>query len=138
MDEAQDLFDQATFGLMSRTIKGGLAGGTWGIFGDFTRQALYDNASGSIQDLSEYSAHFVRAKLTLNCRNTRRIAEETAIIGGFSTPPYKLGHEAGMAVEHRYWRKPDGLVRTLTETIGRLVNDSVLVDDVMILFLSPS
>ena len=133
MDEAQDLFDQATFDLMTRTIKGGLAGGTWGIFGDFTRQALYDNASGSIQDLSEYSEHFVRAKLTLNCRNTRRIAEETAIIGGFSTPPYKLGNEAGMPVEHRYWRKPDGLVRTLTETIGRLINDGVSVDDVMIL-----
>ena len=133
MDEAQDLFDQATFNLMTRTIKGGLAGGTWGIFGDFTRQALYDNASGSIQNLSEYSEHFVRAKLTLNCRNTRRIAEETAIIGGFSTPPYKLGNEAGMPVEHRYWRKPDGLVRTLTETIGRLINDGVSVDDVMIL-----
>ena len=133
MDEAQDLFDQATFDLMNLTIKGGLAGGTWGIFGDFTRQALYGNASGSIADLSEYSGHFVRAKLTLNCRNTRRIAEETAIIGGFSTPPYKLGHEAGMPVEHRYWRTPYSLVKTLTETIHRLASDGVPVDDVMIL-----
>ncbi len=133
MDEAQDLFDQATFDLMNRTIKGGLAGGTWGIFGDFTRQAIYDNASGSIADLSEYSGHFVRAKLTLNCRNTRRIAEETAIIGGFSTPPYKLGHEAGMPVEHRYWRSPYSLVKTLTETIHRLASDGVPIDDVMIL-----
>ncbi len=133
MDEAQDLLGQATFDLMTRTIKGGLAGGTWGIFGDFTWQALYDNASRSIQDISEYSGHFVRAKLTLNCRNTRRIAEETAIIGGFSAPPYKLGYEAGMPVEHRYWRKPNGPVRTLTETIGRLVNDGVSIDDVMIL-----
>ena len=133
MDEAQDLSDQATFDLMNRTIKGGLAGGTWGIFGDFTRQALYDNASGSIADLSEYSGHFVRAKLTLNCRNTRRIAEETAIIGGFSTPPYKLGHEAGMPVEHRYWRSPYSLVKTLTETINRLASDGVPIDDVMIL-----
>ena len=133
MDEGQDLFDQATFDLMNRTIKGGLAGGTWGIFGDFTRQALYDNASGSIAALSEYSAHFVRAKLTLNCRNTRRIAEETAIIGGFSTPPYKLGHEAGMPVEHRYWRSPYSLVKTLTETIHRLASDGVPIDDVMIL-----
>ena len=133
VDEAQDLSDQATFDLMSRAIKGGLAGGIWCIFGDFTRQALYDNASGSIQDLSEYSGHFVRAKLTVNCRNTRRIAEETAIVGGFSTPPYKLGNEAGMPVEHRYWRKPDGIVMTLTETISRLINDGVSVDDVMIL-----
>ena len=67
MDEAQDLFDQTTFDLMNRTIKGGLAGGTWGIFGDFTRQALYDSASGSIADLAGYCGHFVRAKLTLNC-----------------------------------------------------------------------
>ena len=133
MDEAQDLFDQATFDLMNRTVRGGLAGGAWGIFGDFTRQALYDNASGSIADLSEYSRHYVRAKLTLNCRNTRRIAEETAIIGGFSRPPYKLGNEAGMPVEHRYWRTSCGLVKTLTETIHRLTNDRVPVDDMMIL-----
>ena len=133
MDEAQDLFGQATFDLMNRIIKGGLAGGTWGIFGDFTRQALYDNASSSIADLSEYSGHFVRARLTLNCRNTRRIAEETAIIGGFSTPPYKLGHEAGMPVEHRYWRTSYGLLKNLTKTIHRLANDGVPIDDMMIL-----
>ena len=133
MDEAQDLFGQATLDLMNRTIRGGFAGGTWGIFGDFTRQSLYDNPSGSMVDLSEYSGHFVKAKLTLNCRNTRRIAEETAIVGGFSTPPYKLGHEAGMPVEHRYWKTPYNLVKTLTETINRLASDGVPVDDVMIL-----
>ena len=133
MDEAQDLWGQATFNIMTRTIKGGMAGGTWAIFGDLTRQALYDNSSGSVQELSEYSDHFVRAKLTLNCRNTRKIAEEAAIIGGFDTPPYKLGSEAGMPVEHRFWRKPDGLVRTLQKTIGRLISDGVSVDDVMIL-----
>ena len=133
VDEAQDLSNRTTFDLLNRTLRGGLAGGTWAIFGDFTRQALYGSDLGSIADLSEYSDHFVRAKLTLNCRNTRRIAEETAFIGGFSTPPFKLGHEAGMPVEHRYWRTPSGLLATLRETVRRLMNDGLRVDDVMIL-----
>ena len=133
MDEAQDLSNQVTFDLINRAIRGGLAGGTWAIFGDFTRQALYGNELGAIADLSEYSDHFVRAKLTLNCRNTRRIAEETAIVGGFNTPPFKFGQEVGMPVEHRYWRTRSGLVTTLRETIRRLISDGLRIDDVMIL-----
>ena len=133
VDEAQDLSSRTTFDLLNRTLQGGLAGGTWAIFGDFTRQALYGSDLGSIAELSEYSDHFVRAKLTLNCRNTRRIAEETAIIGGFRTSPFKFGHEAGMPVEHRYWETPSGLLATLRETVRRLMNDGLRVDDVMIL-----
>ena len=133
MDEAQDLFNETTFNLMNRTIRGGLAGGNWGIFGDFTRQALYGDTPRPIADLSDYSTLFVKAKLTLNCRNTRRIAEETAIVGGFDTPPFKLGQETGMPVEHRYWTTHSGLVETLSETIDRLANDGVSVDDIVIL-----
>ncbi len=135
MDEGQDLFKQTTLDLINRVIRGGLAGGIWGIFGDFTRQALYDSSGSSelVAGLSSYSKHFVRAKLTLNCRNTRRIAEETAIVGGFDTPPFRIGHEAGMPVEHRYWRTASGLLKTLTETIHRLVSDGVPMDDVMVL-----
>ncbi len=133
VDEAQDLYNRTTFDLLNRTLRGGLAGGTWAIFGDFTRQALYGSDLGSVADLPEYSDHFVRAKLTLNCRNTRKIAEETAIVAGFSTPPFKLGHEVGMPVEHRYWRKPSGLVIALRETVNRLLNDGLRADDVMIL-----
>lgn len=136
VDEAQDLSNRTTFDLLNRALRGGLAGGTWAIFGDFTRQALYGSDLGSVADLPEYSDHFVRAKLTLNCRNTRKIAEETAIVAGFSTPPFKLGHEVGMPVEHRYWRTPSGLVIALRETVSRLLNDGLRVDDVMI--LSPS
>ena len=133
VDEGQDLFNQTTLDLMNRAIRGGLAGGTWGIFGDFTRQALYSRSSEPIADLSCYSGHFVRARLTLNCRNTRRIAEETAIIGGFSAPPFRLGHEAGMPVEHRYWRKPSNLLKILAEVIRCLMDDGVSTDDVVIL-----
>lgn len=133
MDEAQDLSDRATLDLMNRVIRGGLAGGRWAIFGDFTRQAIFGGTGDSMADLSEYSEHYVRARLTLNCRNTRRIAEETAIVGGFDSPPFRFGNEMGVPVEHRYWRTASGLVNTLTKCLGRLINGGVRPEEVIIL-----
>ena len=86
MDEAQDLGDRHALDFLNLAIHGGLAGGRWAIFGDFTRQALYGGTVDPVEILSQYSEHFVRAKLTLNCRNTQRIAEETTILAGFDKP----------------------------------------------------
>ena len=83
MDEGQDLCRQDILDLANRTLRGGLAGGRWAIFGDFTRQALYSGrGEEGVVRLSEYCENFVRARLTLNCRNTRSIAAETSVIGG--------------------------------------------------------
>ena len=134
MDEGQDLFTNDNLDLINRILRGGLAGGQWAIFGDFTRQALYDSAgSAGISLLPDYCDFFARARLSLNCRNTQRIAEETSIIGGFETPPFRMGAEPGMPVEHRYWRTPRGLVKSLSNTIDRLVNDGLSADELMIL-----
>ena len=133
MDEAQDLFEQGTLDLVNRAIVGGLAGGTRGIFGDFTGQALYGSASGSAVDLSEYCEHFVRARLTLNCRNTRNIAECAAALGGFDEPPFRLGRDEGIPVERRYWRTSSGLARALGETVERLRKDGISIDDIVLL-----
>ena len=133
MDEAQDLSRRSTLDLVNRAVRGGLAGGTWGIFGDFTGQALYGSDTESAVDLSEYCEHFVRATLTLNCRNTRAIAEEAAVFGGFSSPPFRLGREAGMPVERRYWKTEPGFARTLTDTVDRLTNGGIPADDIIIL-----
>lgn len=133
MDEAQDLVDQTTLCLINRIILGGLAKGTWAIFGDFNRQALYGKDSRSINSLLEYSESIVRAKLTLNCRNTRRIAEETAIIGGFNQPPFKLRRETGLPVEHRYWRTANDLLVSLRKTLRRLFDGGIQANDIVIL-----
>ena len=133
MDEAQDLFQRSTLDPVNRAIRGGLAGGTWGLFGDFTGQALYSKFSDSTVDLSDYCDHIVRARLTLNCRNTRAIAEEAAVMGGFVELPFRLGQEAGMPVERRYWKTAPGFTRTLAETIDRLTNSGVPIYDIVIL-----
>ena len=136
VDEAQDLLDQSPLDLMNRALTGGLAGGRWAIFGDFTRQAIYGSNSNGLEILSEYSEHYVKAKLTLNCRNTQKIAAETSIIGGFEALPFRLGNEAGLPVDYRYWRNHSNLLGALSETIRHLRTDGIAAEDVMI--LSPS
>ena len=133
MDEAQDLGDRHTLDFLNLAICGGLAGGRWAIFGDFTRQALYGDTVDPVQALSYYSEHFVRAKLTLNCRNTRRIAEETTIMAGFEKPPFRLGEETGLPVEHRYWKTPPDLVESLTHVLENLAKEQMPIDNVMLL-----
>ena len=71
--------------------------------------------------------------MSLNCRNTQRIAEETSIIGGFETPPFRMGAEPGMPVEHRYWRTQPGLVKSLSNAIDRLLNDGLSADELIVL-----
>ena len=36
-------------------------------------------------------------------------------------------------MEHRYWRTPNGLLRSLTDTVERLLSDSVPVEDIVVL-----
>ena len=133
MDEAQDLGDRHMLDFLNLAIRGGLAGGRWAIFGDFTRQALYGDTVEPVEVLSRYSEYFVRAKLTLNCRNTRRIAEETTILAGFEKPPFRLGEETGLPVEHRYWKTPFDLVESLTNVLERLVKEKTSIENVILL-----
>ncbi len=133
VDEAQDLCNQPILDVLNRAIPGGLAGGRWAIFGDFTRQALYDSREDPVAVLSRYSEHFVKARLTLNCRNTRRIAEETTLVAGFEEPPFRLGEERGLPVEYRYWRAGTDLRELVAKIVDRLTKEGIPIDDVVIL-----
>ena len=133
MDEAQDLCSEDVLDVLNRAMAGGLAGGRWAIFGDFTRQALYGGTNDPVAALSGYCDHFVHARLTLNCRNTRRIAEETTLVAGFEETPFRLSDEMGLPVEHRYWKKPADLVKSLTGVVDRLANESTPIEDMVVL-----
>ena len=133
IDEAQDLSHRHALDFFNLAIRGGLAGGRWVMFGDFTRQALYGVIDDPVHTLSNYSEHFVRAKLTLNCRNTRRIAKETTILAGFESSPFRLGEEAGLPVDHRYWKAPSDLMESLTHALQSLVKERIPVDNIMLL-----
>ena len=153
MDEAQDLIDPGRLPLLDLTIRDGLRGGRWSIFGDFTRQALYNRKAGDgsrdpVADLQAYGRHgpdgpdgarlgglqFVKARLTRNCRNTRSIAENTALIAGFETPPFRARVESGIDVDYRYWGPTRPWQDLLAETIENLTSkNGVPATDIVVL-----
>ena len=150
MDEAQDLINPGNLPLLDLMIRGGLAGGRWSMFGDFTRQSLYnrnrsDGNNDPVADLETYGRQgsgggsqgglqFVKAGLKRNCRNTRNIAEHTAMIAGFGTPPFKPGAESGIDVGYRYWGPSSRWQDLLAETIEDLTKkDKLPVVDITVL-----
>jgi len=135
IDEAQDLLHSSAINVLNAWLSGGLAGGNWIIGGDFTNQAIYSgNSEENAEELLEgYCPHYTRERLTLNCRNTRQIAEETGFLSGFRSLPYRLGHVEGLAVDYRYWRDPDHQVKILTEVIEKLLADGISPEDIVIL-----
>jgi hypothetical protein len=135
LDEAQDLLSSPALDVLGAMLKGGIAGGRWYIFGDFTRQCLYGNTSREVRlrALTSTCANFSHTKLHTNCRNTRRIGEETALLSGFSSPPYKLGQVDGLPVDYRYWKNPQQQLEKLTEVIRGLLAEGMSPHDVVLL-----
>lgn len=135
IDEAQDLLSAQTLELLGTLLKGGMAGGGWYLFGDFTRQCIYGRSPRDvhIQTLAAASPFFTQAQLKTNCRNTRRIGEETALLSGFSSLPYKLGHIDGLPVDYRYWKDEQHELTKLSEAVLQLIADKVSVRDIVLL-----
>jgi hypothetical protein len=135
IDEAQDLLGPDVLDLLGTVLKGGIAGGQWYLFGDFTRQCIYGGPSREkhLGTLSSSCQHFTHTQLHTNCRNTRRIGEETALLSGFSSPPYKLGQIDGLAVDYRYWKDSHHQLEKLTEVIRGLLDEGMKPTDLVLL-----
>jgi len=135
MDEAQDLLRPGVLEVLNSWTKGGLAAGCWAIFGDFQRQAIFSSTTGDeLKGLIKKSApQFAKGRLTLNCRNTRNIGEETALLSGFASPPYRMGQIAGLPVDYRYYQSAENQRTSLAEVLKRLLADGVKASDIVIL-----
>lgn len=134
VDEAQDLCDRDTrLKLLHLALRGGLCGGRWAIFGDFTRQAIFSRTARPEEAIRHFASDFAQAKLSRNCRNTRAIAAGTSALSGFDAPPFRMASEKGLPVEYKYWRTAADLVGALTATVERLVAEGVRVEDMVIL-----
>lgn len=135
IDEAQDLLDSATLDLLGVLLKGGISGGQWYIFGDFTRQCIYGGSSreAHLNTINAATHQFAHTQLRTNCRNTRRIGEETALMSGFSSPPYRLGQIEGLPVDYRYWRDQDHLLAKLTDVVRELLTEGIKAHDLVLL-----
>jgi hypothetical protein len=72
VDEIQDLARAQYLDVLDLMVDGGLERGRLLMFGDFERQAIFDDSDGRIA-LRERSPHLVTSRLTSNCRNLPRI-----------------------------------------------------------------
>lgn len=136
MDEAQDLVRRPVLDLLDVWVKGGLHEGRWAFFGDFHRQAIY--GSGRPEDVYELiGAHCgfcARATLKQNCRNTRRVGEETALLSGFESPPYRMGQVDGAPVDYLDYSDAESQRSALEKVLSRLASEpGIAPDDVVIL-----
>jgi hypothetical protein len=134
LDEAQDLITEPVLDVLNEWLIGGLAGGRWVMLGDFTRQAIYtENDHAWREILSRYVDRFTHSVLRRNCRNTRSIGEETALLSGFESLPYRLDDDDCLPVDYRYWRDLGHQRRRLEEVLQTLNDDGVASDDIILL-----
>lgn len=88
VDEAQDILRPDYLDFLDLSLSGGLAAGTWDMFGDFTYQQIYSSATIKMEDfLLDRCANTPVYTLGINCRNTPRVAAYAALLGGLS-PDY--------------------------------------------------
>ena len=135
VDEAQDLLKAQALEMFGTLLKGGLAGGQWYLFGDFTRQCIYGGSPREtyLQVLGTACPYFTQTQLKTNCRNTRRIGEETALLSGFSSLPYKLGQVDGLPVDYRYWKNREHQLEQLSEVARQLLMEGMNPRDIVLL-----
>lgn len=93
IDEVQDLLAESYLDVFELMVKGGLAGGRVLMFGDFERQAIYDDGHGR-ELLKAYAPNMPSHRLKMNCRNLPRI--------GFS-----VNFFSGLKPGYEKFRRPD-------------------------------
>jgi hypothetical protein len=134
IDEAQDLLKPGILDVLNVWLKGGLTGGRWAIFGDFQRQAIFEDSTGEELKslLSNRVSGFSKGRLRQNCRNTRNIGEETALLSGFASPPYRMGQVEGPPVDYHYYQSPEMQSATLAEILHRLLRDGIKPEEIAV------
>ena len=126
MDEAQDLIKPAVLQMLDAWLKGGLAKGRWAFFGDFHRQAIYETGGpvNPHEVLASTCTSYARAALRQNCRNTRRIGEETALLSGFESPPYRMGQVDGVPVDYMNYDDSNSQRNALERVLSQMSSEA--------------
>ena len=136
LDEGQDLIRPELLEVFDYWLRGSLQKGSWTILGDFHNQALYSDGlkGGSLIEILEgHTSYYSNYKLGLNCRNTKNIAEATALYSGFEDLPYRINQIDGEPVNRSFWSTKETLKSKLMEQINKLLDEGCLPSEISIL-----
>ncbi|WP_425391600.1 NERD domain-containing protein [Ekhidna sp.] len=136
IDEGQDLIRNSYLELFNSMLIGGLKNGSWEVYCDFERQAIYSQLTKSemLGIIDGYSSP-TKFLLKINCRNTRQIGEETALISGFDQPPFLLEYLEGIPVQYFFYRDNEHQKKLIEDCFIKLRKDNL--PDIDLKFLSP-
>lgn len=135
IDEAQDIFRTGYMDFLDLSLQDGIAGGGWRFFGDFEKQAIYNN--GDMIPLEALSPRFGYApicRLRDNCRNKPRIAEMVHLLGGLN-PGYSqiLRPDDNQDPKFHYYKNDKEQQELLISSLAELYRDGFNASDIVIL-----
>lgn len=135
IDEAQDLIIERFLDVFDNCIVGGLARGRWIFFGDFSKQAIYNDSftEQEMKKMIEDRASFIKFRLTLNCRNTQNICDEIQVITDFKTKNHICNNIEGIPVQYITYSSREEEKMKLVETLKFLRNNHISPSKVCIL-----
>jgi superfamily I DNA/RNA helicase len=132
IDETQD-FDAPRLSDIVQAWTQGVKDSRTILFGDFTRQALYGMTGREHPEVRAAFSGAAIFNLSVNCRNTRRIATQTALMCGFTGTKISEKQADGDPVEVFFAAsQADGLAR-LGQIITSLRGTGVRPTDVIVL-----
>lgn len=137
VDEAQDLIRENYLDILDLILKKGFDRGSWRLFGDFSRQAIYaDGLDGKTMfDMLENRTAFIKFKLSENCRNTKQICDEIEVITGYEASKDLWTKVEGLPVEHKVCKSDEEALEKLMALLNEL--DEKNIDNEKITILSP-
>jgi hypothetical protein len=133
IDEIQDLLTEPYLDVLDLLVKGGLKSGRILLFGDFERQAIYDEGTGR-ELLRARMPHLPSSKLVMNCRNLPRIGYSVNMFSGLKPGYQKFRRQDDGAnpVWLKYRRGEDQSL-LLREAVQALRDDKYELNEIVVL-----
>jgi hypothetical protein len=134
IDEAQDLLRSNYFDVLGLSLRGGLAGGRWRIFGDFENQAVYGHVTADLDLIRSRLGAPLELQLRTNCRNPPRIALLVHLLGGL-TPEYWriLREDNGIEVVLRFYKNREAELDLLASALESLYAAGLRGNEIVVL-----
>jgi hypothetical protein len=129
IDECQHLLLPWYMEVFNKMLKDGFANGKWYMFGDFTQQSTaHFFAEAELQHiLNSYATnHYSTYNLTVNCRNSKNIADAILKLTGFGAveTPAKLTDCDVPNVEFHQFQNDEDQIRQLEKIINKLLSEN--------------
>jgi len=132
LDETQD-FEPSRIADVANAWTHGVVGARVILFGDFTRQALYGRPKSELEDLRAAFGGAPVFGLSINCRNTRRIATQTDLMCGFTGTKVLDKQVDGDPVQVFFVSSRSEAVERLGQIVSTLRNLGIRPGDAIIL-----